>query len=410
MLSDMVCIYTLIMYTFVSDFTSQNLNLAGLNVAPPSFPFPTANIPSQWPLQDFKITWDEKDLMELKSNSCLIYNGKYQDDFDTRDVLVKVVLTDRKSQSEIKKHNKFAGKSIVVDLVYAEKQETYTVMAFAHYKLDLTCLLKPNLTLQEVFDWIRKLIRLIKTGHIWGLIHGDITSDNLWVSECKQNLLLAGLAKAKEVGSTVSGYAMGTNPMLGDIQGMQRVIFHIMSCNPDSQNVADYYCCIDLLKMMQNEPGMNVREMEIMHPLFWDTRKRIDFIKEVNEVSNSSNETRMRKAIGHLQAHKNEVLGCADWVAEIKKIEEMQEIINVISVGGYDGQEISQLFRYWRNIFVHKYPKAVTVFRKHPKAVPINDWLIDLMLRPFPRLLVHTYRTINREYGKKFVSDFLELL
>ena len=228
-----------------------------------------------------------------------------------------MVETDSKSRSEIKKHYKFAGKSIVVDLVYSEEQGMYTVMAFAHYKLDLTCLMKENLTLQEVFDMIRKFISLVKNGHKWGLLHGDITAQNIWVSECKQNLLLAGLAKAKEVGSTVSGYAMGINPMLDDIQGMQRVVLHLLSCNKDSVHVADYYCCMHLLKKTRKKPGMNVRVVA-RHPLYWNTGEIISFIEQVNVMSNYKKE-RMVDAIGYLQLNKNKLLGCADWRKELKK-------------------------------------------------------------------------------------------
>jgi len=415
MLSDRVCIYTLIMYTFVSDFTSPNLDLADPNEA---FPLPTANILSQRPSQDLKITWDEQ--MGLKSNSSLIFNGKYQDDFDTREVVVKVVLTDSKSRSEIKQHNKLAGKSIVVDLVYAEKQGEYTVMAFAHYKFDITCLLKPNLNIQAVFNLIRNVFKLVKRCHECGLLHGDITAHNFWVSE--QNLLLAGLAEAKEVGSTVSGYAMGMNPMLDDIEGMKQVMLHIMSFNPDSEHTADYHCCMHLLTMMQNEPGMTWHEVK-MHPLFWDTGKRISFIEQVNEMSGNSNEQRMRKAREYLQDHKDEVLGCADWRNKIEKIKELEELLNVFSVNGYDGQKISELFRYLRNVLNHysKYPKAMkALVPKIPEELkPENpDWLLDmrlnipdtllnLMLNLFPKLFIESYTTIKKKYGKKFKSDFL---
>ena len=58
---------------------NSSQSVANLNVDIPDFPtFST--------LQDFKITWDKQ--MELKSNSCFIHNGKYRDDFGTREVVV----------------------------------------------------------------------------------------------------------------------------------------------------------------------------------------------------------------------------------------------------------------------------------------------------------------------------------
>ena len=180
---------------------------------------------------------------------------------------------------------------------------------------------------------------------------------------------------------------------------------HVLSQYLDSDRTVDYYCLNDLLTLMENKPDMTLHEVE-MQPLFWSPRKRISFVQQVHETNQNPNEQRMHNAMRDIQKRKYEVLGCADWVKEIRKVECMHIIEKQFSLGKYKAQEISDLFRYMRNVFGH-FSKHQTAFKS---LRPIPNTLIDVFFKTFPKLLLEMVTAVRTAYGKRFDTDFLACL
>jgi len=351
-------------------------------------------------------------MTSLEPISDKLYHGKFTECGKVMDVLVKVTHTNSKAELEVNLYRKCAGINGVLSLIYVEKQGTSMFLAFPYCESIVTLdqILKSELTDQERFIYIKNLIKIVVRCYANGLSLGDIGLNNFLVypdfeSQTKTTLkmLLCDLDNVNK-----GNYTNSNEFPLCEIticKTLMQLINPTCNLYPSTKLHYEYGVYEHLMIQMTKEP-MPCNTVT-KHPFFWAPSRTVNFFHQVHEFHcYKSGDQRMENVMKDVQGRKQSIIGCDNWIRELKRSKLDHALYNAFSFGnGYDGNDIKDLIRYLRNCIGHynqKPPKAKKALK------PIPEGLLNRMLEPFPKLFVEMYNAIEREYGKKFECDFLD--